>query len=389
MPACLPGFEIACDVVGDAAGAVVGSAFDSVVEAFAKGLADAIKIMMSFWVNVPTPQLSDTTGPVAALRGDLAWLTGAVALAAFLVAAGRLAVTRHSEAAVDISRSSISLLLATFLGVPVIAALTVFGDQLATWVLAKSATGDLGARLAQLSVASGTGGGLLLLISILGILGSLVQILLMLARVAVLTLLAGSLPLFAAASSSKTGRASYHKALAWVLAFVLYKPAAALIYAASFYLVGDGKTVVEALSGLLLLLMAPIALPALLRLLTPAVGAALSAGTAGAGAAFGSAVATGAVMVNRRSSSGAGAAGGFGGAGRGGGSPSGSGPGPTGSPVGSPKGGGPSGGAAGGSAAGAAGGLAAAVPLAGVAVQGAKSAHRVIGAAVPSGDEGT
>ncbi|WP_254517711.1 hypothetical protein, partial [Salmonella enterica] len=77
---------------------------------------------------------------------------------------------------------------------------------------------------------------------------------------------------------------------AWLAAFILYKPAAAIIYATAFYLTGtdvlkdDGTGLLSILTGMILMVLALFAMPALMRFVTPMVGA-MAAGGAGMGAA--------------------------------------------------------------------------------------------------------
>jgi hypothetical protein len=128
-------------------------------------------------------------------------------------------------------------------------------------------------------------------------------------------------------SSTEAGRTWFRRAIAWTIAFVLYKPAAAIVYATAFRLVGThvgpggtpaaapvadttgGVTapavtaeqtssgIVAVLTGLMLMLLALLALPALLRFLTPLVHA--TAGTPGRGAAMvAAALPTGAMALS-------------------------------------------------------------------------------------------
>ena len=134
----------------------------------------------------------------------------------------------------------------------------------------------------------------------------------MLVRVGVVTIFAGLLPLAAAGTSNQTGMEYFKRMTSWLLAFVLYKPAAATVYASAFLMIGDGKDATSVLAGLFMLVLAIVALPALLRLITPMVGAAVAAG-AGAGggmAAAGMVMASGARMSGGGGSRGAGPTGG-------------------------------------------------------------------------------
>jgi hypothetical protein len=375
-----PGVSGVCSTVGGAVGAAASGAasdvFDAAVAKIADGFATAIQLVVTFWTGVDVPGLSTSEGPVAELRANTAWLSAFIAVLSILICAGRMAMTRSSRPAAEAFKGLLILVIVSGAGVAAVNALVVFGDGYSTWVLDRSTDGQLGERLLVLSTVgnvAGLGTGLILIVALLGILASIAQMGLMLIRVGVVTILAGLLPLAAAGTSTQTGMDYFKRMTSWLLAFVLYKPAAATVYASAFLMIGDGKDATSVLAGLFMLGLSIVALPAMLRLITPMVGAAVAAG-AGAGggmAAAGMVMATGA----RMNSGSAGARGG-GPAGGGGqkpgllpagaaGSPSGAGGGPR------PTGGG---GSAGASSAGAAGAASAGLRAAQAGVQAARGA---------------
>ena len=300
MGACdLPGVSLVCDTIGGAVGAATGSVFDAAVGKISEGFAKAIAMVVTFWTGVDVPGLSTTQGPVAELRANTAWLTAFVAVISMLVCAGRLAMTRSSRPAGEAFKGLLILVVTSGCGVAAVNALVVFGDSYSRWVLDRSTNGQLGQRLGTLATVgamSGLGTGLILIVALLGMIASLAQMGLMLVRVGVVTIFAGLLPLAAAGTGTQTGMEYFKRISSWLLAFVLYKPAAATVYASAFLLIGDGKDATSVLSGLFMLVLSIVALPAMLRLVTPMVGAAVAAG-AGAGggmAAAGMVLATGA-----------------------------------------------------------------------------------------------
>jgi hypothetical protein len=305
-PCDVPGVGTLCGVAGDMAGDVAGDAaggvFDAMVAKLAEGFAKAVQMIVTFWTDVQVPGLSTTGGPVAELRANTAWLTALIAVLAVLVCAGRLALTRNSRPAAEAAKGLAILVVVSGCGVAAVNALVVFGDQYSAWVLDRSTDGQLGARLASLATVGtvpGLGSGLILIVALLGMLASLAQIGLMLVRVGVVTIFAGLLPLAAAGTGTQTGMDYFRRVVSWLLAFVLYKPAAATVYASGFLLIGDGTDATSVLSGLFVLVLSIVALPAMLRLVTPMVGAAVTAG-AGAGggmAAAGMVLASGARMT--------------------------------------------------------------------------------------------
>jgi len=307
-PCDIPVLGKACDAAGGAIGSAAGSVFDAAAQKLAEGLGDATKALVTFWTDLPMPQLSTASGPVAQLQSMTYWLSGFVAVLSLLIAAGRMALSRSGEPAGRAAKGLLILIVASGAGVAAINALGYFGDQYSQWILNRSAGGDLGARLAKLAAITsvpGMGSGLVLIVALVAILASLAQMGLMLVRIGVVTMLAGTLPLSAAGTSTATGQAWFARVVAWLLAFILYKPAAATVYASAFLLIGKGQDAASVLSGLFLMILAIVALPALLRLLTPAVAAATSSGAAGGAAAAAgvTALATGARMLADRSSS--------------------------------------------------------------------------------------
>lgn len=183
-------------------------------------------------------------------------------------------------------------------------------------------------------------------------------------------MLAGTLPLSAAALSTPAGKAWFKRSVGWIIAFLLYKPAAALVYASAFSLTANAKDLLSVLSGLMLILLSVFALPALMRLAVPMVAAATGGGGGElAVAGVGAALATGARRGGSSSSGGSksggsgtgkvnGSSGPDGNSGSGGGSPTGAKPGAGAGPAApAPSG---AGAGAGGGGGGAAGGAAAA-----------------------------
>jgi len=315
-PCNLPLVGTICGAVGDAASTAAGSVFDAAVGKIADGFAKAIQLVVTFWTGVDVPGLDTSGGPVAEIRANTAWLSAFIAVLSVLVCAGRLALTRSSRPAAEAFKGLLILVVVSGTGVAAVSALVVFGDGYSKWVLDRSTDGQLGQRLAVLATVGNTAGlgtGLILIVAVLGMLASIAQMGLMLVRVGVMTIFAGLLPLAAAGTSTQTGMDYFKRMTSWLLAFVLYKPAAATVYASAFLMIGDGRDAISVLAGLFMLVLSIVALPAMLRLVTPMVGAAVAAG-AGAGggmAAAGMVMATGARMSSGGSGArGAGASGG-------------------------------------------------------------------------------
>src|SRR5664280_2566913 len=275
----VPGGVQVCDLVGagHAAGtAVAHSALNEVAAAAATGFGNVIELMSTFWVYVPTPELSSDSGPVAALRTDLGWITGAVAVGGILFAAGRMMWSRSSKPAVQLAMGLGRLIFASFVLLPAIVLVTQFGDTFSTWVINRSTGARFGGTMAGVTAGlAAIDPWLLFLIGAVGSVSGLAQIAFMLLRLAVLIILAGVIPTLAASSMTESGEHAYKKALHWLFGFALYKPLAALVYATAFLSIGSGGNVMEVLAGLVLMIAAVIALPALLKLVHPAADAVI------------------------------------------------------------------------------------------------------------------
>jgi type IV secretion system protein TrbL len=155
------------------------------------------------------------------------------------------------------------------------------GDDFSPWLI-EQATGQpfdqsapsLVSNAAMLSITA----MLTIILAIVAIFGSLAQVVFMILRGGLLLMLVAVWPLAASMSTTEQGMQWYKKINAYIIAFVLLKPVSAIIYSAGFLLLkgspgttGDETTnaITSTLSGLAILGLAGLALPALLRFVTP------------------------------------------------------------------------------------------------------------------------
>lgn len=296
------------------AGAAIEDAANDSIKNMAKAIADAvgqtIQTLGTFWVNVGTPALTSAPGgstgsdPVLFLQNSLYFWTASLAVLSVLVGAAKMVIERRGAPLRDLVRSLATLIVVSGAGVAAVALLTVAADQFSAWIIRNSTNGtsfneNITAMLA-LSATSPIGAIMIILLGLIAILASVVQIVLMIIRGGLLVILTGIFPTAAAFTNTEAGRGWFQKCTAWLIAFILYKPAAAIIYATAFQLsgtkifgnAGDGKDFGSALlttvTGLALMVIALFAMPALMRFVTPMVGAvtggggAVAAGTVGA-----------------------------------------------------------------------------------------------------------
>lgn len=286
--------------------------------------------LATFWVKPKTPvtlttpsadQQTWTDSPtVAFMHEKTLGLTLTILAFAIVVAGIRVAWEQRAKPLQDLLKALLTFVVVCGCGTAVVQLLIAWSDDFAVDVVTSAVGGESFSSaisgMFQQPAERGDGAGtasvlMLLLFGQLAALASLFQIVLMLIRSAMLVLLGSTLPLAAAATNTEAGRAWFKKYCAWTLGFIAYKPAAALIYAAAIKLKDeqmlgpDNSGLMESLTALMMMALAILALPAVLRLAVPAT-AAVAGGSAGMGSMspdLGS-NATGAVNVGPTSSSG-------------------------------------------------------------------------------------
>lgn len=268
-------------VASSSAADVGGDPLQQLALAVVEAAQDALAALARLWSAPPSPGIGarapdgtvEPSEAVDLLQTSLSWYTAGIAVLAVLLAAGRMAWQRRAEPAGDLLRGLFTLVLVTGAGVTAVTLLVGAADALSLWVLDR-ATGDVEAGFVDLLALPEDGGMPVVLTILLGsavLLGAVLQIVLVIARGAVLVVLTGVLPLTASATATDTGRAVFVRTITWIVAFVLYQPVAAMIYATAFLVAPDpdASPVVAALTGTTFLALALAALPALLRLLRP------------------------------------------------------------------------------------------------------------------------
>jgi len=391
-------------LIGKIPGAVASKVTNSFLDEVRKSAADAtttiLKTLGTFWLNIPSPKVSNlagpeltgaaaptnlqAAGPAGVLQGNLGYLTILAAVVGLIVCGARLGMTGRSEHGTEAVKMLVRLIAVTAAGAGIVDILIKAGDVFSPWIIS-SATG---APFDQTAPSLLTNEGLLamtplltIIVAIFALFGAGAMVIFMILRGALLIILIAVWPLSASLTGTEQGLQWYKKINAYLIAFVLLRPVASIIYAAGFLLIKDGhdfqttdpgvSALMASLTGMAILAVAGLSLPALLRFVAPAtaagsgamtgaavMGAAVAVGAAavtmGAGATAGGASGGGASGATKASSSPSGGgtgSGGTGGGGTGGGGTGGGGGGPSGStePAG---GGGPTGGGGGATPAG-------------------------------------
>ncbi len=258
---------------------------------------------------------------VAFVQGSLWWYTAAAVVASIIVGAVKMIWEQRAQPGQDLVKSLLRFIVVSGAGVTVAGLLITASDEFSVWILGRSLECEVATSAACFedgvklilgltgqSYWSGLASIVVIIVGVVAALIGMVQVGIMVARSALLVLLVSLLPVMASATNTQMGESWFRKGLGWLIAFILYKPAAAIIYAVGFQLLGtrsgagnESIDLFSVLTGVMLLLLALVALPALMRFVAPMVSAASGGGSGGSGAALAAAAAlpTGAAMMGR------------------------------------------------------------------------------------------
>ncbi|CAI9411620.1 hypothetical protein [Aestuariimicrobium sp. T2.26MG-19.2B] len=286
-------YDAACKL-GDAAGKKLDSAASGAFERFIVSMNEAtgrlIKIMLSWWMDPAlSPQVSGggASHSIASVQGALSQLVLLAALIGIVIAMVKMAITHHAR----FGKEAVFMLVTTMVVTAMAAAATQlfigWSDQYASWMMSWAASQTGKGSPEELLTATVTTNMLSvsLLSTTLTALAALFQAGFMVLRAALIPAILVFLPVSAATTATGAGKESFNKLLSWLVAFVLYKPVAATIYALGMILVtgtksdgadDDSTWFMTSVSGLVVIALAVLALPALIKLCAPIASAGTS-----------------------------------------------------------------------------------------------------------------
>jgi len=309
------GCEGAKAIVGAGASAAASSGFNKAAETLFAAYDDIFKQFMTSWVN--SGFLVSLDNKATQWFQDSNLVLSVFLLTIGLVVAGaRIMLAHRAEPFREAMQALGKAVAVITLGSAAIQVLSWGGDAYAQWILkASGTTAEAGIADAGFAASSP---GLALIFGLIGVMAVALQWVIMFIRQAMLLLLNAYWQLSASAALLQQGKQAFEKITAWIIAFILYMPLAASIYAFAWRLKNGQDGAGGVLYGLMLIGLAVIALPAIMRLLLPASGAignavggamALGAVTfaAQAGVAIGAAIATGGASGGAGAGAGAGA----------------------------------------------------------------------------------
>lgn len=340
--------DMVTTVIGLAIDGLILLIFTPIVEMIEAAVNAIFVTLGTFWMDPDIIRTAVTTNPdctggggnpcgaasaeIMFINEQLELVVAGVAVISVIIAGARMAFTQRGEPVRELLKSLLTLVVVSTAGIAFVSILISAGDSFSTEVVEAAVEGGgFGEAVANmivsgLVVGSPAGLALAIILGILAIIGSLVQIVLLIVRNGMLVLLMGIFPLAAAFTNTEMGKAWFKRVITWLTAFLLYKPVAALIYATAIKMVSEsgvkkpweyesldevGAAIVEGVTGLMMIFLALFALPALMRFLTPLVAA--TAGGPGLGQMMGGVAGKAADKMAEGADSGGGGGGGGGG----------------------------------------------------------------------------
>lgn len=315
LPSCADGVQTVADSPQAFVKKAATGAFEAAGLSFGDAGAAVLKFALGWWITIPGQDENSFMATLGLVTEYTYWIQIAFLVVSLMFLGIRLMMAR-SGAIRDVSTEGVQQLaratvLAGSLGFIVVLG-TRISDSISRWFIDGTVGSDPDAlvdAMIQIGIYASPGGtALLYIVGFIGILGGLVMAFLLLMRMGLLVVITAALPTAGAAGGTKIGSQAYEKMVAWTLALLLFKPVGSFVIGVSAMLFmqsapsrDENGGAMTSLIGALLLCSAALVLPALMRLIVPAVGElggggsglAAAAGLVAVGAKVGGMVATG------------------------------------------------------------------------------------------------
>lgn len=270
---------------------ILRALFDGISQGLEKML-----VLVGDMVISPPSFTSEHQSNAQWLAGQTEYLTALLAVVSVMIGGMMVMWQRKAEPLKDILAMLIRLILISAGGVTLVATLSQASDEWSAWMLDEATAGSFNDNLIALFALNpfSRHSGILMaiLFGLLAIIAGAIQVVLFMIRQPFLILMVGLWPLSAAATNTDWGRQWFSKLTGWIAAFLLYKPAVAIIFALGLKMMkpdtsdtADGM--LNFIQGLLLIGMSMVALPALVKFIVPSTASLGSGGGGGAAAAVG------------------------------------------------------------------------------------------------------
>lgn len=300
-------WQVNCNI-GEGLKNIADSAITDFVRSLYDGAIAFVAQVSTFWLDSPSPDVDNAA--VLGLREDMSWYVAGFAILGFLVGLIKLVMSQDVKSSlIGLATPIVNLILATTAYAVGIGVLLTASDEFSKWIVQRSTDGEI--DLTQMLTASSAllaSPGTAFLLFILLLLGAIINLLFMYFRDVMFLILSAFIVALAAASGTEQGRQAWRKANGWLVALLLFKPVAAGIYALGFRMLVDGgqaegeeASVADAMQStliaVLILLLAALALPALIKFIVPAAGVGAGAFSGGAALGAGVTLAAGAAVL--------------------------------------------------------------------------------------------
>ncbi|MEO6701147.1 MAG: hypothetical protein ABI140_04360 [Jatrophihabitantaceae bacterium] len=318
MSDCISGpTQVIGCVVGGVGGKIASSGMDELAKAMFELFGKSLKFLATFWTSTPSPDLGSNNPILAEIQQWTAPLEAGALVVGLMVAGLRLmwnARINDDGAMRQVAKGIALGVVVAGAGGLLLGTLIAGCDQWAQHILDHGVNDvAVGKRMAQLAAASSgvpvLGSALASVLYLGAGVASLAQAALMLMRAPITILLVGVWGVAAVSAVTKTGSDWFKRLTSWLISWAMYKLVAVLVYATAFAFIGESTDFRGVLSGLLLLCVAILALPSLMRLVTPSVAAISNGGGTLAGGAAALAGTGGALAMQASGSRGSGAGG--------------------------------------------------------------------------------
>jgi type IV secretion system protein TrbL len=270
----IPGISHVCSVVADPGGAVKGavgsalgaatnSVFGQFAEQVGQSAGDMLRTSMVWWVK--SDSLNIDAAAIADVNKPLQGVFMLIMMVGVLTSALMMALSRRGQPAVELLMGAFKYVAISSLSLGVLSGALYASDEVSKQLITNGSDhfGDGVAKL--LGIETLTNPATVLLLGILAFLLALTQWVFGFIRQAGILVLATMISIAATGQLSTWGRQWFPRIASSLVALVLYKPMAALIYSTGFKFMGQGKDLATAVIGVMVIALAVIALPAMMK----------------------------------------------------------------------------------------------------------------------------
>jgi hypothetical protein len=274
---------------GNVAAGAAGDVLGGIAHAFSTAAGDFLKSAMGLYLQVGTPNMDSGSASQPSAFGNLQshlfFLCSLLAVGAILWQAGKMAINRDGRPLAGVIRGLFVIILVFGILAAVTKLAGTFADQFSAWIIDESTHGQFNARIGTITAGMGVVAApgaltlaMLVLLTSVGLVGLAVV------RGILIFLYVGAfIPLAASTSMTDGGWSKTKQLIGTLAAWVLFKPVAAIIIAAGYWLVGSGQSLLDVISGVSLIVLSAFAIIPLVKLMSPLPHARGADGTVGAG----------------------------------------------------------------------------------------------------------